>query len=80
MFEIEKPITTIGIGVDQIPEEIRTSAILTGNDLGLLGSIESLPSKEEVESYPNIAGNPHKIAQELLKKGEIMGAWAILLK
>ncbi|MFC5192011.1 flavin reductase family protein [Algoriphagus aquatilis] len=48
LFQIPKPLTTLGIGVDQIPEEIRNSPVLTGNNLGRLGNVEQLPSKEEV--------------------------------
>lgn len=51
LFEIPKPLRTLGIGVDQIPEDIRNSAILTGNNLGRLGNVESLPSEEEIEMF-----------------------------
>jgi Conserved protein/domain typically associated with flavoprotein oxygenases, DIM6/NTAB family len=51
LFEIPKPLRTLGIGVDQIPEDIRNSAILTGNNLGRLGNVESLPSEEEIEKF-----------------------------
>ena len=51
LFEVPKPITTIGIGVDSIPEAIRLSNVLTGNNLGQLGNVERLPSAEEVENY-----------------------------
>jgi len=74
MFEIQKPITTIGIGVDQIPEEIRNSSILTGNDLGLLGSVEAIPSFKGTNS------NNHQEAKDLLSKGEIEEAWKVLLR
>lgn len=47
LFEIEKPITTIGVGVDTIPANIRNSAVLTGNNLGQLGNIEVLPTQRE---------------------------------
>ncbi len=80
MFEIEKPITTIGIGVDQIPEDIRNSAILTGNDLGLLGSAEELPTTQEINDYNAPLGEKHQIAKELIAKGEVMNAWKVLLK
>ncbi|UCS91578.1 flavin reductase family protein [Echinicola marina] len=53
LFEVEKPIKTLGIGVDQIPERIRMSSVLTGNDLGCLGNVEELPSEEEVFLYGN---------------------------
>lgn len=51
LFKIPKPLTTLGIGVDQIPEEIRFSPVLTGNNLGRLGNVEQLPSKEEVAAF-----------------------------
>lgn len=80
MFEVAKPITTIGIGVDAIPEKIRNSTILTGNDLGLLGSIEQFPSKEEIAAYQYEGTNSHKDAQVLLQQGKVMEAWKVLLK
>ena len=48
LFEVEKPLQTIGIGVDRLPMSIRNSCVLTGNNLGQLGNIEALPEKEEV--------------------------------
>ncbi len=48
LFEIPKPLRTKGIGVDQLPEFIRNSSILTGNNLGRLGNIEQLPNMEAV--------------------------------
>jgi flavin reductase (DIM6/NTAB) family NADH-FMN oxidoreductase RutF len=51
LFQIPKPLTTLGIGVDQIPEEIRLSAVLTGNNLGRLGNVEQLPNSEEVAAF-----------------------------
>jgi flavin reductase (DIM6/NTAB) family NADH-FMN oxidoreductase RutF len=48
LFTVEKPIEKRGIGVDSLPEDVRMSAVLTGNDLGKLGNIELLPSAPEV--------------------------------
>jgi flavin reductase (DIM6/NTAB) family NADH-FMN oxidoreductase RutF len=53
LFKVAKPLLTIGIGVDNIPEAIRYSKVLTGNHLGLLGNTEHLPSKEEIDAYRN---------------------------
>ncbi|HCX23676.1 MAG: flavin reductase [Flammeovirgaceae bacterium] len=53
LFEVAKPITTIGMGVDQIPNSIRNSKILTGNHLGKLGNVEKLPSQDEVDAFAN---------------------------
>lgn len=49
VFEVRKPSFELGIGVDSIPENIRFSRVLTGNDLGQLGGIAQLPKPSEVE-------------------------------
>lgn len=51
LFKVEKPVRTLGIGVDSIPSSIRNSEILTGNNLGQLGNMEALPSDEEIEKF-----------------------------
>lgn len=51
LFQIPKPLTTLGIGVDQIPEEIRLSPVLTGNNLGRLGNVEQLPSPQDLAAF-----------------------------
>lgn len=79
MFEVEKPLTTIGIGVDQIPDYIKNNPILSGNDLGLLASVEALPSVEEVNNYPKSKKDSIVEAKELIEKGEIQNAWKVLL-
>ena len=90
-FEIPKPISTLGIGVDALPEAVRDSMILTGNDLGMLGNVEKLPEKNEVKAfiddiadrYPNIKEathrEKHKLAQNYLSFGDVVSAWKILL-
>jgi len=49
LFEVPKPLRDKGIGVDQLPESIRLSTVLTGNHLGLLGNVKALPDQEEAE-------------------------------
>ncbi|RKE98529.1 flavin reductase family protein [Ichthyenterobacterium magnum] len=90
-FEIPKPLQTLGIGVDAMPSEVKNSMILTGNDLGMLGNIEALPNKTEIESfvddvserYPNIKNmshrEKHKIARNYLSYGDVNSAWKLLL-
>lgn len=90
-FEIPKPLSTLGIGVDAMPNEVKNSMILTGNDLGMLGNVEVLPTKEEVEvfisnvseRYPNIREmshrQKHKIARNYLSYGDVNSAWKLLL-
>ena len=53
VFEVQKPTTKLGIGVDSIPQNIRNSSVLTGNNLGQLGNVETLPTKEEIELFKN---------------------------
>ena len=55
LFEIPKPVRTRGIGVDSLPESVRNSTVLTGNNLGRLGNQEALPSEEEVQEHAKSA-------------------------
>jgi len=50
LFEIAKPITTLGIGVDSLPKHIVTTSLLNGNHLGMLGNVEQEPTTEEIEA------------------------------
>ena len=50
-FEIPKPLSAMGIGVDTIPAEIKNSKILTGNDLGMLGNVEAIPLETDVDKF-----------------------------
>ena len=45
LFEVQKPNSKIGIGYDQLPQHIRNSNILSGNDLAKLANVESRVSK-----------------------------------
>lgn len=51
LFEVPKPNRNLGIGIDQLPEPIRLSKVLTGNDLGMLGNVETLPDAESIEVF-----------------------------
>lgn len=58
LFEVAKPLNKPVIGVDMLPQHIRNSEILSGNDLGVLGSAEIIPTAEEINSVmllPEIA-------------------------
>tara|TARA_B100001057_G_scaffold119226_1_gene117900 strand:- start:3722 stop:4591 length:870 start_codon:yes stop_codon:yes gene_type:complete len=91
-LEIPKPLRIVGIGVDMLPDSVRKSRILTGNDLGLLGNIEALPTKDYIEAFwkqpsqsllknelKTIEERHHK-AKELLKQKNVLHAWCVLLK
>jgi flavin reductase (DIM6/NTAB) family NADH-FMN oxidoreductase RutF len=85
LFEVQKPITTIGIGFDAIPNEIKNSTVLTGNNLGLLGSVENLPTQTEIDNYKNnipkfnSENEKHLFAQSLLQLNKVKEAWMVLL-
>ena len=91
LFEVPKPLSTLGIGVDNIPEEFRSSTVLTGNDFGMLGNIEKLPSQSEIQEFINsneslnaIINSKNRIkvhlkAKEFLTKEEVLSAWKVLL-
>lgn len=49
LFKVAKPLTTLGIGVDALPHDVRNSRELSGNDLGMLGNVEQLPTPEEID-------------------------------
>lgn len=74
LFEIPKPLTTLGMGVDQIPEKIKQSGYFDGNDLGLLGNVEQFPSAEEIAIFvkDNIA------AKAALSSGEEQKVWQVV--
>lgn len=91
MFEVPKPLTTMGIGVDQIPETIRLSSVLTGNDLGVLGNVEKLPTRKEIDQFiqeqlrvkdvldRKDVAEIHNLAKEYIQQGDVLSAWKVLL-
>ncbi|TDS55915.1 flavin reductase family protein [Myroides indicus] len=91
MFEVEKPLTTLGIGVDAIPKEAIDSGIFTGNDFGVLGNVEQLPSEEDIlafsQSEPDMreiltSGNSIKKfekAKKYLAENNVSLAWKTIL-
>lgn len=91
LFEVPKPLTTLGIGIDKLPEAIRNSKVLTGNDLGMLGNVENFPNSEEIITFINTSEElkkimiskdseaVHKKAQEFLCEGKVTDAWKVLL-
>lgn len=93
LFAVEKPNTQLGIGVDSLPDSIRNSSILTGNNLGQLANVHNMPAidptftndhlKQIVQYY---SVNPaemekelHLYAQQLLQQNNINAAWQVLL-
>lgn len=93
VFEVAKPNTQLGIGVDALPESIRNSKILTGNNLGQLANVHEHPFVDPAyndDKLKNIIQyfsiNPdemenelHVYAKELLDTGKVNEAWQVLL-
>lgn len=91
LFEVEKPLATLGIGVDAIPNFVKESSVFNGNDLGKLGNVESLPTNEEITIFVKqnfeVKGvlsaddevKKHQLAKEYLDKNEVLTAWKVLL-
>lgn len=89
IFTVPKPTDKISIGVDRLPEQVRNSKVLTGNDLGLLGSVLKMPDEMAVTEYRLTAEGQrtlqlgeeriHKLAQKYLQDGKADEALKILL-
>jgi flavin reductase (DIM6/NTAB) family NADH-FMN oxidoreductase RutF len=89
IFEVAKPLQTKGIGIDNLPDEIKTSAILAGNSLAMLANVDEIPnpeiikeqfSQQELDIISGLQGDyRHKKAQEYLLENEVDKAWLTLL-
>jgi flavin reductase (DIM6/NTAB) family NADH-FMN oxidoreductase RutF len=85
IFIVPKPLQRMGIGIDRLPESIRRSPVLTGNDLAMLANVEAIPeSSTQGSGYEEkiVAGDIkawHKLAQEYLERNDVQGAWRVLL-
>ena len=93
LFKVAKPNMQLGIGVDALPEDIRHSKILTGNNLGQLANVHEMPfidptfnddKLKTIIQYYSI--NPcemdvelQRYAKELLDAGKVAEAWQVLL-
>ena len=93
VFEVEKPNMKLGIGIDQLPAEIKNSPILTGNNLAQLANVYELPMvdntfeddglKQIIQYYsvnPSEMENEiQRYAKKLLDAGKVDEAWQVLL-
>lgn len=93
LFKVPKPNTQLGIGVDSLPEGIRASSILSGNNLGQLANVNEVPVIDPAFSDDKLKNiilyysiNPeemekelHQYAAALLKEGRLHDAWQVLL-
>ncbi|HET9746985.1 MAG TPA: flavin reductase family protein [Chitinophagaceae bacterium] len=93
LFHIPKPNIELGIGVDALPESIRNSEILTGNNLAQLANVNEMPVIEPSFDDPHLktiiqyySVNPddmekelHLYAKKLLEEHKVKEAWQVLL-
>ena len=93
LFQVEKPNTKLGIGIDSLPAAIRNSKILTGNNLGQLANVHEFPvispsfddpHLKQIIQYYNISPEEmekelHSYAARLLENGQVADAWQVLL-
>ncbi len=88
LFEVPKPLSTLGIGVDALPEYVRSNPHFTGNDLGMLANVEHLPSKEAVSAFADELENTEALLSEdtycaalrdHLEKEDVLSAWKLIL-
>jgi flavin reductase (DIM6/NTAB) family NADH-FMN oxidoreductase RutF len=93
LFEVPKPNLNLGIGFDALPASIKNSAVLSGNDLGMLANVSEMPFVDPTfhdDTLKNIIQyfsiNPddmekelHQYAKKLLQKNQVDAAWQVLL-
>jgi flavin reductase (DIM6/NTAB) family NADH-FMN oxidoreductase RutF len=95
LFQLPQPMTQVGIGFDRLPADIRTSRVLTGNELAQLAGVEVLPNETEVNEYKlteladmflsyegkasELEQQLHMLAKALLAEKKIVEAWMTLL-
>ncbi|RXK80918.1 flavin reductase family protein [Filimonas effusa] len=93
LFSVAKPNVHLGIGFDALPESIRNSTVLTGNQLAQLANVHELPVADPTfmdDTVRNIVQyyslNPddmekelHRHAASLLKEDKVAAAWQVLL-
>ena len=92
LFKVEKPNTQLGIGIDALPDNIRNSNILSGNDLGKLANVQEMPvidpsfdddHLKQIIQYYNLDPDDmekelHLYAKKLLEEEKVKEAWQVL--
>jgi flavin reductase (DIM6/NTAB) family NADH-FMN oxidoreductase RutF len=93
LFKVAKPNVQLGIGIDSLPQSIRTSKILTGNHLGQLANVHDMPvidaafendALKQIVQYYNLdpkemEEETHRLAAKFLNENNVGDAWQILL-
>ena len=82
LFKVAKPLTTMGVGVDAIPEIFRNANFLTGNQLGKLGNVEQVPtlSTQEILSlHIKDTANLQQQISQLTDSNDLINAWKLMV-
>jgi hypothetical protein len=80
LFELAKPAAR-PLGYDALPEELKASRILTGNDLGQLANSAVLPDLSDAVPWPGDSTTPEgldRAIQRALAAGNMDEAWRLV--
>ena len=93
LFQVPKPNTQLGIGIDSLPLSVRNSKIFSGNNLGMLANVRTMPTidptfddyhlKQIIQYYSinpdDMEKELHSYAKKLLESGNLDAAWQVIL-
>lgn len=81
LFDVPKPGSRNVIGFDGLPLHVRTSGVLTGNDLAILANCEAIPVSMKSPSLPysEPMRPAHVRAQQQIAQSQLAEAWHTLL-
>lgn len=85
LFKVEKPGQEISVGIDALPNFIKGSNFLSGNELGILGGLKKLP---QIETFDELLEDTKKrlidskkdffcLGKDLLNEGKIEEAYRL---
>lgn len=89
VFQMRQPVTPC-MGIDGLPERVRSSSVLTGSDLAMLAVVEGIPERDIAFTLPQVIGSSgakgnekrdllHWLAKDFLRLGNVSEAWQVLL-
>lgn len=90
LFQVEKPIGNTGIGIDRLPDHVKSSRVLSGNHLGQLGNVDQIPAPEGPDdetistiekglTKSEVQEKLHRLASDYLNEGNVTKAWKVLM-
>jgi flavin reductase (DIM6/NTAB) family NADH-FMN oxidoreductase RutF len=95
IFQVKSDVSVTGVGFDFLPPEARTSKVLTGNELGILASLQAIPDETQVNDFKleilsdifmDFQDSPeellealHRKASGFIREGKLTEGWMCLL-